>query len=387
MALPDNQDIPNSDRWKILIIVITSISIVGLSLGLTSPLISLVLENKGVNSSLIGLVASMASFGIVIVSPIIPRIISFAGSSSTLFSAIFIGGTSILLLPFLENIWAWLFLRFVLGCANGILFATSEILLNYIASEKNRGKLVSIYSVVLALCFSGGPVLIYLLGTKGALPFIVAAMILYAGAIPLFFTSVKIPRIEGKTSFNVFSFLKVAPLLCYAVLIHAFMDIASISLLPVFGVRHGYTNSTAAMMVTVLSAGGTVLQIPLGWLADNMKRYTLLFICGVVFFICAASLSFVVRTPILLWPVLILLGGSIGGIYIVTITLIGQKFKGAELVTANATLGFVWGIGSLLGPLVTGFSMQLLNPDGFTVTLTLASMLFLALFTMKTKEF
>ncbi len=56
MDLLDNQDIPNSDRWKILIIVIISISIVGLSLGLTSPLISLVLEDKGTSSSLSGLV-------------------------------------------------------------------------------------------------------------------------------------------------------------------------------------------------------------------------------------------------------------------------------------------------------------------------------------------
>ncbi|MCF8068850.1 MAG: MFS transporter [Desulfobacterales bacterium] len=387
MALPDKQDLSKSDRWKILIIVIISISIVGLSLGLTSPLISLVLEARGVSSSLIGLVASMTAFGIIVISPIIPRIITFAGSTSTLYSAIFTGGTSILLLPFMESIYAWLFLRLVLGCANGILFATSETLINHIAFEKNRGKLISLYSVVLSLCFAGGPVLIYFLGTKGPLPFVVAALILYAGAIPLFFTRVRIPRLEGKSGFNVFLFLKMAPLLCYAVMIHAFMDISSISLLPIFGVRHGYTDSTAAMMVTVLVAGGTVLQIPLGWLADNMKRYTLLLICGIAFFVCAASLSFVISIPILLWPVLVLLGGAVGGIYIVTITLIGQKFKGAELITANATLGFVWGIGSLLGPLATGFSMQLLNPDGFTVTLTLASMLFLALFTIKNKEF
>jgi len=387
MTITDKQDLSKSDRWKILIIVIISISIVGLSLGLTSPLVSLVLEDRGVSSTLIGLVASMSAFGIILISPIIPRIISFAGSASTIYSAIFIGGTSIILLPFIESINAWLFLRFMLGCANGILFATSETLINHIAFEKNRGKLVSLYSVVLSLCFAGGPVLIYLLGTKGALPFIVAAIILYAGAIPLFFTKVQMPKLEGEANFNVFSFLKVAPLLCYAVMVHAFMDMASMSLLPIFGVRYGYTETMAAMMVTVLVAGSTVLQIPLGWIADNMKRITLLFICGVTFLLCVASLSFVIHKPAFLWPILVLLGGSIGGIYIVTITLIGQKYKGAELVTANATLGFVWGVGSLLGPLVTGFSMQLLNPDGFTVTLTVASLLFLAMFTVRNKEF
>lgn len=374
------QELYVSELWKTIIIVITAITIVGLSIGLTNPLISLVLDSKGVSSGFIGLVASMSALGLVFVSPITPRIISATGTSKGLLIAILISSTSILLIPVFENYWVWLILRFILGCANGVLFATSETLINFIAGERNRGKLISLYTVVLSFGFAGGPVLIYLTGTQGAFPFVIAALILFTGAIPFIFIKCEVPVKGEKSSFHVFSFLKIAPLLCFADLMHAFLDVSAISMLPIFGIRHGLDTTTAALMVTVLVAGSTVFQIPIGWLADIVKKQTLLLICGIMFLIGSAALSFVIHDPLLLWPNLMLLGGAAGGIFIITLTIVGQNFKGAELVTANATLNLVWGVGSLSGPLITGFSMQVLNPDGFSVTLTIAALIFLVLF-------
>lgn len=42
---------------------------------------------------------------------------------------------------------------------------------------------------------------------------------------------------------------------------------------------------------------------------------------------------------------------------ILALILIGQDIRGADLVTANASVVMLWGIGSLLGPLLSGAMM------------------------------
>jgi MFS family permease len=188
------------------------------------------------------------------------------------------------------------------------------------------------------------------------------------------------PAIEGSANASVFGFFLIAPTLCSAVLLFAFLDGAVISLLPVFGLRHGYSEAVAAMMITVLVAGNILLQFPIGWLADHMDRYTLQFLCGCGVLTGATLLPFLVHMPLMFWPVLVLLGVSAGAVYTLSMIIVGQRFQGVELVTANAAFGVMWGIGSLAGPLIAGFGMRLLNPDGLPATLALAAALFLAVF-------
>jgi MFS family permease len=240
----------SSIRWRALLPVIGCISAVGLSLGLSIPLVSLTLEYRGTDSSLIGIMAAMPALGILCFSPFVPRLVSHVNARATLFYSIAIGGLSILLLPLLPDYRIWLALRFVMGAADAVLFVVSETWVNQIAEERNRGKLIAIYIAVLSFCFSMGPVLISLTGTGGAFPFLVACAIFFLSAIPLSWARSHMPVIEGNANASVFGFFLIAPTLCSAVLLFAFLDGAVISLLPVFGLRHGYQEAIAAMMTT-----------------------------------------------------------------------------------------------------------------------------------------
>jgi MFS family permease len=111
-----------------------------------------------------------------------------------------------------------------------------------------------------------------------------------------------------------------------------------------------------------------------------MDRYTLQFLCGCGVLIGSALLPFLVTRPVLFWPVLVILGVAAGGVYTLSMIIVGQRFQGARLVTANAAFGVLWGIGSLVGPLAAGFGMRLLDPDGLPLTLALAAAVFLAVF-------
>ena len=65
--------------------------------------------------------AAMPAVGILVFSPLIPRIVGRVGAIGTLYGAIAVSGSTVMVLPFLDDYRRWLVLRFVLGAADGAL--------------------------------------------------------------------------------------------------------------------------------------------------------------------------------------------------------------------------------------------------------------------------
>ena len=112
-----------------------------------------------------------------------------------------------------------------------------------------------------------------------------------------------------------------------------------------------------------------------GWLADRCERTTVHLVCGVVAMLIGLALPWLIQVQWLLWPALVLLGAVAGGVYTLALVLIGQQFKGQDLVTANASVGLLWGVGSLVGPLVSGAAMDV-APHGLPMALAAMAALF-----------
>ena len=71
--------------------------------------------------------------------------------------------------------------------------------------------------------------------------------------------------------------------------------------------------------------------------------------------------------------------GLFTGTYIVAMTIVGQRFQGADLVTANASFGFLWGLGMLIGPFLSGSAMDIWDPHGFPGVLAAVTAMVLAI--------
>jgi MFS family permease len=359
------------------IVVLSSISVVGMSLGFIIPLVSLVLEQRGYDSVLIGLMGAAPAFGILAFAPSVPFIVRHFGAQCTINLAIGVTGTTVLAMPFIDHYGFWLVMRFFSGAAINVLFVISETWINQIAVEENRGRLVAIYATTLSLFVAIGPVLINITGTEGAVPFLVASLIFYIAILPQIAGGGNAPAIEGRANFGVFRFFKIAPILTSGVLLFAYLDGTGLSILPVYGLRHGFSVAESTTMVTALIVGYLALTIPIGWLADKVERKVLLFLCGCLFLSCSVALPLIMGVKSMVWPVLFLLGASGSGIYTLALILIGQRFKGPDLATASAAFSFLFGMGHLIGPLISGFSMRVLDPNGFPITLIIAGLSFL----------
>ncbi len=356
----------DNERSRTLVAIIACLGAYGVTFGLTSPLLSLLLEARGIDRTWIGLNAAMPAFSTMMLAPFIPRIILAVGIHRTVRACIILDCIFFLLLPVFDHLYEWMFLRFCLGATNSALFIASETWINQIAYEHARGRIIGFYSSVLAISIAIGPAIIVVTGVDGWAPFLVGVACIACSLLPLkWATMTFLLEKQGGGAFSVFTFFRVATAISGAILLFAILEITSLALLPVYGVRSGLTAATAAVMLTVLGVGRIALQYPLGVLADRIDRYLLLAGCIVGAGVGVALLPLAVRDIVPLSILLFFWGGAIGGIYTLSLTLTGQRFRGEQLATANAGIGVIWGLGSLSGPTLTGVAMDVYDPHGF----------------------
>lgn len=279
---------------------------------------------------------------------------------------------------FASTLYSLALVRLVMGLAAGVIIILGESWVNEIAEDSHRGRVVAIYTTCFTVFQLLGPGMVALFGTAGPQVngVVIAGHLLALGVI--WFTLPKQAIYHGHSeskTFSVLGFIQVAPALCMGIIFFSFFDSVILSMFPIYAADHGYAIKLAALMVTVILLGDAAFQFPLGWLSDKIARPQIYLGCGVLSLAIGVCLPWLMNYPFLLWPSLVVLGAVAGGVYTLAIILIGEGFKGPDLVTANASAGFLWGVGSLLGPLVSGAAMTT-NAHGLPWALSAAAALF-----------
>ncbi len=367
------------ERRRGLVAAIACISVAGIAIGLYYPLLSLILESRGTSRTMIGLNSAMPALAMLMFSPLIPRLATAVGLKPFIFACLATEASLVLLLKAFDDLVWWFPIRFAMGISAVGLFVAAETWINQLALERTRGRLMALYNMTLSAGFVLGPLIILITGIEGWAPFVIGAAIIALAVLPLVWAGGAAPTLAGRSSFGVLAFVRIAPSLATAVLVIAVIEGAAGALLPVYGIRSGFGTDGAALILSTLLLGSIALQLPIGWLADKVDRYRTMMLCGVGGAGGAILLPFVIDRGPLLWPVLFFWGGLAAGIYTVAMTIVGERFRGAELITANAAFGVLWGLGGLAGPALAGAAMDLWDPHGLMAVLAVTCILFVAL--------
>jgi MFS family permease len=357
------------ERRTSLFAILTACVAYGLGMGLTLPLLALILERKGVPGSINGLNLATGGLAALAITPFIPRWIARFGAAQYLAASLAVAAGAMIAIYEAPSLWVWFPVRFVLSSALNGLFVVSEFWINRLADETNRGRYVAVYSICIAGSFGIGPGVLKIIGTHGIAPFAAGSCLLLLALIPVLAARRTAPRIEEGHASTVFSVIRAAPAALTASFVFGAIDAGMTGLFPVYAVRSGYTEANAALAVTAIALGSIAFQYPLGWLADRMNRRHLLALCASTGIAGTLLTPFVVHTPPLMYLLLFVWGGLILGVYSIGLTLIGERFKGAELANANAAFVLLYCMGLLVGPSAEGAALDIWNPDGLLVVL------------------
>jgi MFS family permease len=151
------------------------------------------------------------------------------------------------------------------------------------------------------------------------------------------------------------------------------------ALIAVWGVRSGLSEADAALLLAVFAFGAMVLQLPLGWAADRFDRRRILAIAAAGSVIAPLAMT-AAGTSFWLTAVAAGVWGALSvGLYSVALTEIGARYRGDKLAIANAAIILAYGVGALISPVIIGFAMDAIPPDGLLFASAVLALAYLIL--------
>ena len=369
----------HASRRRALTAVLSSSLGVGLTFGFQPPLIALVLSRAGSSSLAIGAVTSASLIAVILSGPFYPQLIGRLGLRRSVIAGIGCGALILTLMPLMASVPFWFGLRFLTGCTLGLSWIASEIWLNTVSGADARGTVMGVYGTVFSLGTVAGPALLEFTGTRGWLPFGVGAAGLIVTLLPLAALENTPSAVQGFTPLRELTgVIRAAPLVMLAALVAGLVESADLTLLPLFGLRDGFGERTALLLLAVFMAGNVVLQVPIGLLADRFGRHRLLAVCALASALGPLLLQPFFATPGLLWPLLFVWGGTLYAFYSQGVAILGAQFPPALLATANTVFVMVYCLGGVIGPSAGGFALDRWPTHGLPVLLSSAALLLLA---------
>ena len=370
------------DQRRELVAAMACISLVGIVIGIIVPTLALEMDRQGAVRFMIGLSTATPAVAAMIAAPFVGRLARRFGVVPCLLASLCVSSCCFVIYYLVKDNWLlWFPIRFINGTAYAIIFVLVESWVNALAHKKNRGAIMGLYTAFFAASFAFGPAVLAFSGTAGFLPYAISFVLSLLALLPLCFVGKGRVHTFAKSHVNykMRRFLWVIPPATMGAFILGAVE-TQYELLPVYAVYFSIPVSTAVLMITAVGIGNLFFQVPIGVMSDRFGRFTVLLWCGILGFIAVLALPFVMQLPWVLFPLLVITGGILPGIYTVGLAIMGDNFKSAELVSINAAFIFLYNAGGMVGPILAGWFMDISPRYGFTMAASMVMGAFLVIF-------
>ena len=236
-----------------------------------------------------------------------------------------------------------------------------------VATDANRGRLMGIYTSMLSVTFAVGPTILPFTGIEGLLPWLICIIFVAAGLLPLALVTIKDPAGEGAHA-SIFSVMQRAPLLFACIGAATIFDSVIISFFSIFAQRNGLALASASSMLATGIVSGVVFFYPMGLWADRWSKNGVVLICTGTTVVSCFLLPWLITSP-LIWPLIVVIFNGAFGVYVVALAIMGDVFKGKDMVAASATVAAMWGLGGIIGPPIAGRVIDSFGINAFPLVL------------------
>lgn len=348
---------------------IASIVAVGVAVSILPPLLSLNLAARGVSERTIGWLVATIALSAIFATPVAPRLARRFGTAATIAVITPLSACLVPLAWVIRDLRLLFPLVFVYGIMITVCFVLSEYWINAVTPERRRGLVMGIYATVLSLGFATGPFTIALVGYDSVRPFLIGSLLLVVAGFPAMLAHRHSPKFRDEQSRGFAAFIFAVPIATFGVFCFAMAESSGFAFLPLWGKSLGYSDYAAPMLASAMTLGNVFCQIPLGLFADRSDRRVILLFCGFAGGIGMAVAWLVSASPALLMMTLFVWGGATAGLYTVGLAHLAGRYRGSDLVNANAAFIFCYALGMLAGPAAVGDAMARSPLSGFPALL------------------
>jgi MFS family permease len=332
--------------------------------GLEGVLLPLRGSLQGFSEIQIGLIGSAYNAGLMIGCLICPRIIARVGHirAFTVFTAI------ATMSPLIEAMWPtpevwWMFRGLTGVCLAGIL-NTVESWMTSVASNENRGQVMSTYTVVNFGSLTIGQQLINISDPMGFQLFSLGAILFSLAAVPLALTLTPHPPAPRQPKLRIRQLYRVSPAAVAGAFGTGLANGAFWALAPVYAKESGVPIDIVPLFVSLVVIGGALAQWPMGRLSDHFDRRSVLAaLCVLAALVGLALLSLGQGAVGWKLGLAVTFGFCIMPIYWVSFAHANDLAERDEAVDVASSMLLLFASSAIVGPVIAAMLMRNIGPS------------------------
>ena len=307
----------------------------------------------------------------------IPKLISRVGHIRIFAAFASIASLVILVHAVFVSPLVWFLLRVLTGISMVSIYTVAESWLNDRASNKNRGKVLSIYMIILYGSMGMGMFLLNFSKPENFQPFILISAIMSLALIPILLTKRKAPTFKKILSMSIKDLYVSSPLGTIGALLLGTVHSAVFLFFAVYAAEMNFSILEISIVTFLLTISGAVAQYPIGFISDKFDRRRVIIFTtfGAAFF--ALMLIFSSGTMYLpkglgssknwFYFFVILFSFCSLPLFSLILAHTNDYITKDKFVAAGAGLQFAFGLGAMSGPFLCSIFMNLIGNNGFFI--------------------
>lgn len=328
---------------------------------------------EGFSASALGFLGTGWAIGYVVGCLVTPRLVGAVGHIRTYGVMCSMAAVSILLQALIVEPWAWIPVRAISGfCFAGAAMIV-ESWLNDRVQPKTRGTVFGIYTMVNLGAVTAGQMSISLGDVSGFAFFAIGAMVYCLALIPTALSTSESPAPLTSVRLDLKVLWRNSPVAVTAVFLVGISNASFGTLAAVYADRVGLALASIALFASIPVLAGALAQIPIGFASDRIDRRKVLVATAAIALI--ADLSFILLAPegrIANLTLVALFGAAIFAMYPIIVAHANDHALPGTSIQVSGGLLMVYGLGSIVGPLIAGIAMTNLGPQGLFLTTVVA---------------
>ena len=356
--------------------VLLSFGFLFIANGLFNTLLGIRTRLEGFSTETTGIIMSSYFAGLLLSAFFSTYVISRVGHirAFAVFASI-ISASALFHIMYISPVF-WAFVRLMSGFCIGAIIIIIESWLNEMAENEVRGQVFSFYMITTYAASGTGQLILPLADPKSFYLFSIISILFSFALIPVLMTKSKAPRQMPPARMNVGELYRVSPLALVGAFMAAMTNSTFYSMAPIFTHDLNFTLQQTAYFMSAAVLGGLLLQWPVGKLSDKFDRRWVLTIVTFLVSLVSFSIFIIAKTNTQL---LIYMASAYGSLAFLVYSLSAAHAndftsKDKMIQTASSLL-VTYGLGAILGPIISSFIMGMFGSDKLFLWLALLSMI------------
>lgn len=341
--------------------------------GLHGLLLPLRGQMEGFPTASLGALGAAWAAGFVAGCFVAPRIVRRAGHVRA-FGAFAASGAIIALLT---GMWVdptgWVILRIFTGFTMAGAFMVIESWLNEKSTNENRGTVFGIYMMLTYASLTAGQMTVAFGDVSNTILFMTTGILFCMALIPTAVSKAVSPEPLTQASLDLKGLYVNSPVAFLGCVLVGIANGAWGTLGAVYGGQIGISTLQIATMMSIAVLAGAALQLPAGRLSDRMDRRFV--ISGAAFGSGLVGLLILLTAP-RHGTYVIAMTGVYGAfaytLYSIIVAHANDHASPEDFVKVASGLLFLYGFGTMIGPLIGGVLMEIMPPESLFLITALA---------------